>query len=209
MNLGGAVAALAVSATFGLAACGDDGDGDETTSGATAATADLQPIKDYLTEHTQALVDETGTMAELAAEYHELEEASGGDYAAMLEENRDEVEQIIGDAQGAFRRANPAYEEMEGIVAGVPALAEYDVILDAGSSAEDDPRARSRSTSRPTTARSTSSRGTSSSCSKRVSSAPIPNSRPKASSPISTATARSSSARRCPTETSCSLQPRT
>ena len=139
MNLGGAAAALAVSATLGLAACGDDGDGEETSSSATAATADLQPIKDYLTEHTAALVAETETLAELAERYHELEEISGGDYEAMLKEHRDEVNEIIGESQEAFRRANPSYEEMEGIVAGVPALAEYDVILDAGSSAEDDP----------------------------------------------------------------------
>jgi hypothetical protein len=34
---------------------------------------------------------------------------------------------------------NPYYERMEGIVAGTPSLAEYDVILDAGSSAAEDP----------------------------------------------------------------------
>jgi hypothetical protein len=35
--------------------------------------------------------------------------------------------------------ASPLYEQMEGIVAGTPSLAEYDVILDAGTSAEEDP----------------------------------------------------------------------
>ena len=34
---------------------------------------------------------------------------------------------------------NPYYERVEGIVAGTPSLAEYDVILDAGSSAAEDP----------------------------------------------------------------------
>ena len=34
---------------------------------------------------------------------------------------------------------NPYYERMEGVVAGTPSLAEYDVILDAGSSAAEDP----------------------------------------------------------------------
>ena len=33
--------------------------------------------------------------------------------------------------------ANPAYEEMEGIVAGVPRLAQYDVDIDAGADASD------------------------------------------------------------------------
>jgi hypothetical protein len=34
---------------------------------------------------------------------------------------------------------NPYYEQVEGIVAGAPPLDLYDVILDAGSSAEEDP----------------------------------------------------------------------
>ena len=55
----------------------------------------------------------------------------------MLEENRDEVSGILEDAEGDLRRANPAYEEMEGIVAGVASLADYDVIIDAGSSGEE------------------------------------------------------------------------
>ena len=38
-------------------------------------------------------------------------------------------------AQRDFAEANPAYEQMEGVVAGVPSLADYDVIIDAGSDA--------------------------------------------------------------------------
>ena len=34
---------------------------------------------------------------------------------------------------------NPYYERVEGVVAGTPSLSEYDVILDAGSSAAEDP----------------------------------------------------------------------
>ena len=41
--------------------------------------------------------------------------------------------------QATWRKANPQYEQAEGVVAGVPELADYDVILDAGSSAADDP----------------------------------------------------------------------
>ena len=55
----------------------------------------------------------------------------------MLEENRDEVNAILEDAKATYVRANPAYEEMEGIVAGVASLADYDVIIDAGSSGDD------------------------------------------------------------------------
>src|SRR4051794_7575976 len=34
-------------------------------------------------------------------------------------------------------RANPDYEQMEGVVAGVPSLADYDVIIDAGGDKSD------------------------------------------------------------------------
>ena len=36
-----------------------------------------------------------------------------------------------------WREANPRYEEMEGVVAGVPELSEFDVIIDAGADASD------------------------------------------------------------------------
>jgi hypothetical protein len=39
--------------------------------------------------------------------------------------------------QATFREANPAYEEMEGVVAGVPSLADFDVIIDAGADKSD------------------------------------------------------------------------
>jgi hypothetical protein len=41
--------------------------------------------------------------------------------------------------QRTWRRANPLYERAEGVVAGVPELADYDVILDAGAPASEDP----------------------------------------------------------------------
>ena len=47
------------------------------------------------------------------------------------------MREILAEAKAAYRRANPAYEEMEGIVAGVSTLADYDVIIDAGSAGDD------------------------------------------------------------------------
>lgn len=41
----------------------------------------------------------------------------------------------LDDAKKSWIAASPLYEQMEGIVAGVPDLADYDVILDAGTSA--------------------------------------------------------------------------
>ena len=57
--------------------------------------------------------------------------------ALLLDEHRDEVSTLIEQGKDAFAKANPAYEQMEGVVAGVPSLADYDVIIDAGSDGSD------------------------------------------------------------------------
>jgi hypothetical protein len=134
-----ALAAAACALALGLAACGDDDDSSDTTDSAatTAQGANLGAIKDFLLEHTERLVADTGAIRENAEAYHDLAKASDFDYAAMLEQNRDEVTRLVGEAQNGFAKANPSYEEMEGVVAGVPSLAEYDVIIDAGADASD------------------------------------------------------------------------
>jgi Imelysin len=133
-------AALAVCAlALTVAACGDDddsADATETTT-ATAEGADLAAIKDYLLQHTERLVTDTGAVRENAEAYYDLAESTDFDYQALLSEHRDEVTGLVGEAQNAFAKANPSYEQMEGVVAGVPSLAEYDVIIDAGADASD------------------------------------------------------------------------
>jgi hypothetical protein len=131
---GAAAVPLAALALAG-AGCGDD-DSDEPTDTA-AAGADLSAIKTYLTDHTASLVENVTRMQEQADRYYELAEASGFDYERMLAENRAEVQSILDESKSAFVAANPSYEEMEGIVAGVPRLAQYDVDIDAGADASD------------------------------------------------------------------------
>src|SRR6185503_19725118 len=72
-----------------------------------------------------------------AQEYYNLAEAADFDYAKLLKDNRAQVQTAIKELQRAHIQANPAYEEMEGVVAGVPELADYDVIIDAGSDGSD------------------------------------------------------------------------
>ena len=131
-----AVAALAPVAV----ACGDDDDDSgsaETTKTTASADADLGAIKSYLTEHSAALAEQTAALKEQGQAYYDLAKEADFDYAKLLEENRDEVAGILEDAKASYASSNPAYEEMEGIVAGVSSLADYDVIIDAGSSGED------------------------------------------------------------------------
>ncbi len=126
------LAALAIAA----AGCGGGDDESDPTIEAQAGQ-ELGAIKDYLTEHSAALSASATEMRELGDEYYELAEAADFDYAAMLAENQADVQRILEDAKAVFVEANPAYEEMEGVVAGVPRLAQYDVDIDAGSDASD------------------------------------------------------------------------
>ncbi len=126
--------ALGVVALFAVGCGGDEGD--ETTAGADSA-ARLAPVKDYLVAHATDLTAQVAQMRQVADSYYELAQSVDFDYAELLRDHRAEVEQLMGRAKQAYVAANPAYEEMEGIVAGVPRLAHYDVDIDAGSDASD------------------------------------------------------------------------
>lgn len=129
--------ALALVAAFAVSACGSDDDDSTTTATTAAASADLAPVKDYLLDHTARLQRETDALQADAEAYYALAEQADFDYAALLAARRAEVRALVQRLQEDFRRANPAYEEMEGVVAGVPELADYDVIIDAGADGSD------------------------------------------------------------------------
>jgi hypothetical protein len=57
----------------------------------------------------------------------------------MWQDQGEEVGTMVTGLQETYRASNPQYEQMEGVVAGVPSLSRFDVILDAGASAADDP----------------------------------------------------------------------
>ena len=125
-----ALAAFALAVP--VAGCGDSGD-ESTTSEAEAAQ--LAPVKDYLTDHSAELVRQVQLLQTQADAYYDLAESVDFDYARLLAEHRGDVEEILSTSKENFVVANPSYEEMEGIVAGVPRLAHYDVDIDAGSDA--------------------------------------------------------------------------
>ncbi len=136
-KLSAGMAGLALALGSGLVAgCGDDEDGEEPAA-ESAPSGELAAIETYLTEHSTELVEQVTILQEKGQEYYDLVESYDFDYEAMMKEAGDEVEAIILESQEAFEAANPAYEEMEGIVAGVPRLAQYDVDIDAGSDASD------------------------------------------------------------------------
>ena len=124
-----------------VSACGGE---DEPTASSTpkarpaaAQSADLGAIKAYLLDHTQRLVTSVGTLNTDAQAYYDLAKSTDFDYAELLKTKRAEVEAAVTKLQEDHIKANPDYEEMEGVVAGVPELADFDVIIDAGSDGSD------------------------------------------------------------------------
>jgi len=137
MKLRAKLAAASALALFvGVAAgCGgSDGESDGTTT-AEGSAAELAAVKTYLTDHSADLLGQVEVLRENADRYYDLAESVDFDYEALLERHGEEVEEILGESKEVFVVANPAYEEMEGVVAGVPRLAHYDVDIDAGSDA--------------------------------------------------------------------------
>jgi len=99
--------------------------------------ADLSAIKAYLLGKTVDLTEATAELETIAARYYEIAEEAGFDYEALAE--NPEAAELLLAAREAWIIASPTYEQMEGIVAGVPTLADYDVTLDAGASGAEDP----------------------------------------------------------------------
>jgi hypothetical protein len=109
---------------------------------APARTADapgitLRPVKTYLLQHTARLAGFTTDFRAVANRYYATARRSGFDYPSLA--RNASVRRDLARAKALWIKGNPYYERVEGVVAGTPSLAVYDVILDAGSSAKEDP----------------------------------------------------------------------
>ena len=110
------------------------------TAQSPAAEADLASVKAYLLEHLGKSKAGTVAVLENAQAYYTLAEASTFDYEAMWQAHGPEIRTLLEEARRAWvEEASANYELSEGLVAGVPSLAYYDVWIDAGPSGEDDP----------------------------------------------------------------------
>src|SRR4051812_17931251 len=131
--------ALVACLTVVLAAgCGGGDARDRSTAASAPAPQRYAAVKAYLLQHTAPLEVRTDELSQEADRYYALARAERFDYGALLREHRDGVRALVRSMQATWRKANPLYEQAEGIVAGVPELADYDVILDAGAPAAED-----------------------------------------------------------------------
>lgn len=103
---------------------------------------DLDAIKTYVADNAELMQTATASFLETAEGYYgRLQSLGGGEeaYTLLAEEHAFEAVAMVEALREAWFNASLYYELNEGIVAGTPALEQFDVLLDAGASAEDDP----------------------------------------------------------------------
>ena len=111
----------------------------EATPAAATDAADLAAVKQYTLDNAQQMKEGTAALATTAQSYYDLLAGHNFDYAAAWAADAPALTQLVADAKAHWLTASTHYELDEGIIAGVPSLAFYDVWIDAGPSAEEAP----------------------------------------------------------------------
>ena len=96
--------------------------------------SNVQGVKDYLLGMLSKMDAATDDFAKKSAEYQALiDEKYKGDYAAALKGDRDKILSLVKAMRDDYQAADSfGYERVEGIVAGVDKLSDFDVYLDSG-----------------------------------------------------------------------------
>ncbi|QPC84471.1 EfeM/EfeO family lipoprotein [Phototrophicus methaneseepsis] len=102
-------------------------------------TVDLSGIKEYAAEHAALMAENSAAFLETVQTYYDLLAGYDFDYEAAYEAEGETLAELVMTARENWLQTSLYYELNEGIVAGTPSLAYYDVLIDAGASAEDDP----------------------------------------------------------------------
>ncbi|MEM7346950.1 MAG: hypothetical protein AAF485_22145, partial [Chloroflexota bacterium] len=109
------------------------------------AEADLAAVKTYALDNANKMKAATEAFRVTAETYHSrvahiaAENPDVNPYEYIAENHREEAAELLADAKAQWLEASTFYELDEGIVAGVPSLAFYDIWIDAGPPASDDP----------------------------------------------------------------------
>lgn len=93
----------------------------------------LAKVKAFTLEHNQHLIAKADLLEATVSDYHGIIAAHGGDYAAAWAKDGGYLAKRVDDIRKLWIEASNQYEIIEGIVAGIPSIAKYDLILDAGN----------------------------------------------------------------------------
>lgn len=95
--------------------------------------ANAQNVKSYLVEALTKIETAADAFVQNAAAYDKLIAANNGDPSRAFTASPAEVTRLVEALREGYKAMDSfGYETIEGIVAGVPVLAAYDVYLDAG-----------------------------------------------------------------------------
>jgi hypothetical protein len=104
-----------------------------------AGEADLAALKTYMQDQSAKMKAGTAEVLTFAQQYYDLAKAENFDYQKLWDEHGAEIQPLLEQARKDWSEvAHGNYELNEGMVAGIPSLAYYDVLIDAGPSKEDD-----------------------------------------------------------------------
>ncbi|THF71518.1 EfeM/EfeO family lipoprotein [Deinococcus sp. Arct2-2] len=97
-----------------------------------AHAGSLDSVKTYLGSKLTRQVAGTHALTKAADAYYALAKGANFNYAVLAKNPATRA--AVRQARAGWSAASPAYEDIEGIVAGVEQLSLFDVILDAGTS---------------------------------------------------------------------------
>ncbi|RIH87207.1 Imelysin [Meiothermus luteus] len=95
----------------------------------------VEAVKGYLIGRVEQQKAATAALVKASQDYFALAQKAGFDYRKLAQAQPGPLRQSLQAARAAWVKASPIYESVEGIVAGVESLADFDLNLDAGASA--------------------------------------------------------------------------
>lgn len=102
--------------------------------------ADLEALKGYMVQNANLMRTGTSDLLVFARVYYDLASSVDFNYQALWDQHGTEIQPQLAAARLVWsEQAHGHYELNEGLVAGVPSLAYYDVLIDAGPTGADDP----------------------------------------------------------------------
>lgn len=93
----------------------------------------LATVKQFTLDHNTRLVAQAALLEAAVADYAAVIGAHKGDYAAAWAADGPKLAKQVDAIRSLWLEASNQYETIEGIVAGIPETAKYDLILDAGN----------------------------------------------------------------------------
>lgn len=95
--------------------------------------SNVDGVKSYLVANLAGMDRAADAFVQNAAAYAKIIDANGGDYAKALAASGAELRDLVAKMQENYKAMDSfGYERIEGIVAGVEKLKDFDVYLDAG-----------------------------------------------------------------------------